>query len=250
MSSTDFARLHTPGKPLILYNIWDAGSARALAGAGAPAIATGSASLANAQGYEDGEDIPLDDVLHTVRQIRRVTDLPLSVDFEGGYAPEPEGLAVNITRLIKAGADGINFEDRIVKGEGLYPLARQVERIATLRNASDKARKSLFINARTDYFLEEANPQQHAGLIGQAIERGQAYADAGASGFFVPGLADPDLIARVCEAVGLPVNVMAFTQDTDLAQLASAGVARISFGPFPWRWVMADLVAGYKSVSA
>lgn len=250
MSETEFSRLHKPGKPLVLYNIWDAGSARALAVAGAPAIATGSASVASAQGYDDGEALPFEDLLRTVTQIRRITDLPLSVDFEGGYAVEPAGLKENIIQLIEAGADGINFEDSIVKGTGLYALDRQIERLTALRQGSETIGKSLFINARTDYFLEERDPARHGDLIDAAIERGQAYAKAGASGFFVPGLADLELVKRVCQSVDLPVNVMAFSRDTDLVALAGAGVARISFGPFPWRWAMADLAAGYEALKA
>ncbi|MBR9824709.1 MAG: isocitrate lyase/phosphoenolpyruvate mutase family protein [Alphaproteobacteria bacterium] len=246
MLDTPFARLHVPGRPLVLYNIWDAGSARALAEMAVPAIATGSASVAASQGYEDGEALPLEELLRTVRQIRRVTDLPLSVDFEGGYAEMPDGLAANFTRLMEAGAEGINFEDRIVKGEGLYALDRQLQRIEVLRSTAGEAGKAVFINARTDVFLEESDAARHVDLIEAAIERGQAYARAGADGFFVPGLVDPALIRQVCDAVDIPVNVMAFAPDTDLKELAACGVARISFGPFPWRWAMQALVEGYS----
>lgn len=248
MPESQFSRLHVPGKPLVLYNIWDAGSARVIAGKGAQALATGSWSVAAAQGYEDGETLPFDDLLRTVEQIRRVTDLPLSVDFEGGYAKRPADLPRNIKRLLDLGVSGINFEDRIVQGEGLYTIAEQSARIAALRAEADKAGVPLFINARTDLFLREPDSARHADSLEAVIARAAAYGAAGANGFFIPGTIDLSLIKAVCEAVDLPVNVMAVHPDTDLGALAASGVARISFGPFSWRWTMAALETGYERV--
>ena len=111
-----FRALHVKGDPLVLYNIWDAGGAKALAKAGAKAVATGSWSMAAAHGFEDGEDIPLDLVVQLVERIASTVELPLTVDFEGGYAAAPEQVAENVCRIIKEGAIGINFEDRIVQG--------------------------------------------------------------------------------------------------------------------------------------
>ncbi|MCV6586344.1 MAG: isocitrate lyase/phosphoenolpyruvate mutase family protein, partial [Marinibacterium sp.] len=211
MSQTDkanrFRALHTPGDPLGLYNIWDAGSARAVARSGAPAIATGSWSVAAAQGYEDGEALPLDLLLTIVRRITQSVDLPVSVDFEGGYAAAPDALAAHVVRLLEAGAIGINFEDRIVQGSGLYPMAEQVARIRAIRDAADAFGVPLFINARTDLFLGSP-PDSHAARLPDAIARAAAYADAGADGFFVPGLIDKEQIATITGATPLPVNVM------------------------------------------
>jgi|TARA_R100000049_G_C1953274_1_gene103203 2-methylisocitrate lyase-like PEP mutase family enzyme len=233
-----FVALHQPGTPLLLYNIWDAGSAQAVARAGARAIATGSMSVAGAHGYEDGEALPLEDLLATVREIVRAVDLPVTVDFEGGYARDPQALAQNARLLAETGALGCNFEDRIVAGDGLYPLDEQADRIAAV------ASSGLFVNARTDLFLARLmageNPDDPA-LVELAIERGARFAQAGAKGFFVPGLADADLIGEICREVTLPVNVMMREGVPPVAELAGLGVARVSWGPGPWRDAQARL---------
>lgn len=230
-----FAGLHRPGRPLVLVNIWDAGSAAAVAGAGAAALATGSASVAGALGYADGEAVPLPTLLSVVARIRAVSDLPLSVDFEAGYAESPEGVGANAARLAGLGAAGINLEDGIPPERGIRPPADHAGRIAAVRATTD-----LFINARTDLFLQ--NPAKaHAGLMAEALDRARAYAEAGADGFFAPGLADPALIAGLCRDCPLPVNIMAMAKAPPIAALAELGVARVSFGPFPWRDAMAGL---------
>jgi len=115
-----FAALHQKGKPVVLYNIWDAGTAKAVAEGGAKALATGSWSVAAAQGYADGQKLPMAVLIDTARAIAASTDLPLSVDFEGAYSEEPEGAAANVAKVMEAGAIGINFEDQIVGGNGLH----------------------------------------------------------------------------------------------------------------------------------
>lgn len=241
-----FADLHVKGTPLVLYNIWDAGSAKAVADAGTKAIATGSWAIAETQGYRDGEAIPLDLVLTIVGQIVASVDLPVTVDFEGGYAQEPEPLAGNITQLIGTGAVGINFEDQRIGGEGLYLIETQCERIRAIRQAADAAELDLFINARTDLFLKQKDREQHGGLMEETLERAAAFAEAGASGFFAPGLVDPELIGQLCEASALPVNVMKIAGAAPLADLAGLGVARISYGSGPYRQTMAALAGQYS----
>ncbi|MEO1688971.1 MAG: isocitrate lyase/phosphoenolpyruvate mutase family protein, partial [Pseudomonadota bacterium] len=233
MTQTDkalqFRALHRPGRPLALYNIWDAGGAATLARAGAPAVATGSWSMAAAHGYPDGERMPLELVLTLVGRIVETVDLPITVDFEGAYALAPAEAAENVRKLIAAGAVGLNIEDRIVHGEGLHPIADQAERIAAAAGAAEAEGVPLFINARTDLFLG-TDPATHAGRVDAALERAAAYASAGAAGFFVPGLTDLALIARIARASPLPVNVM-MMGDLTLAQAAEAGAARASYGP-------------------
>lgn len=238
--------LHVRGEPLVLYNIWDAGSARAVAAAGARAVATGSWSVAAAQGYDDGEAIPLDMLVFIASRIAASVDLPLTVDFEGGYAAAPDDLVATTTAILRTGAVGVNFEDRIVQGEGLYPPQEQSRRIAALRAAADAFGVPLFINARTDVFLA-SEPATHASLVESAIARCDAYAQAGADGFFVPGLVAPDLIARVCAGCALPINVMATGSTPPTSALARIGVARISHGPRPFRQAMAALTARCRS---
>jgi len=233
-----FAALHRPGDPLILYNVWDAGSAKAVAEAGAPALATGSASVAAAHGHADAESLPLDLALANAERVVRAVDIPVTIDFEGAYSSGPAEAAANVARLKGTGAVGCNFEDQVIGGEGLHPVAAQAARIRAIRDATGP---DFFINARTDIFLKAPHDRHDADMVEGALERARAYADAGASGFFVPGLADLALLERLCAASPLPVNFMAFPGAPDAAAVASAGVARISHGPFPYRAAMKGL---------
>jgi 2-methylisocitrate lyase-like PEP mutase family enzyme len=236
-----FGALHRKGDPVVLYNIWDAGTAKAVADAGAKALATGSWSVAAAHGYADGEKLPMSVLVETAKSITSVIDLPLSVDFEGAYSAEPDGAAANVAKLVEVGAVGINFEDQVVAGSGLYPIDRQAARIRAIRAMAEAKGFAFFINARTDLFLAESDLAKHAGLVDEAIERGRAYAAAGGSGFFVPGLIDPALIEKICAASPLPVNVMMRTGAPDVKTLAGLGVGRISYGPGPYRSMMDKL---------
>jgi 2-methylisocitrate lyase-like PEP mutase family enzyme len=231
-----FAELHVAGTPLLLYNAWDAGSAKAILEAGAKAIATSSWSVAAAQGYGDGEAIPIGFAEQIVGRITATVDIPVTVDFEGGYSEDDGELAANIERLLDLGAIGINFEDRIVKGSGLYSVDRQARRIAAIRKAAERKGVDLFINARTDVFFEHGDD-----AVGEALDRAKAYAAAGASGFFVPGLVNDALIGRVAEAVTLPVNVMVMDGVPSNGRLPELGVARISYGPIPYVRAMIGL---------
>ncbi|MGN6850490.1 MAG: isocitrate lyase/PEP mutase family protein [Sphingomicrobium sp.] len=234
----EFANLHVPGNPLVLFNVWDAGCADAVAKSGAKAIATGSASVAAANGFRDGEQLPLEFALQNAEWIVRAVDLSVTVDFEGGYASDPGTVEHNLSRLKAAGAVGCNFEDQVVGTDRLYSIADQAARIAAARRG---AGADFFINARTDIFLKAPREAHDEAMIDQALERARAYADAGASGFFVPLLSDLKLLERVCANSPLPVNFMAFPGCPSNAQLAATGVARISHGPFPHRALMAKL---------
>ncbi len=248
--ATAFAALHQPGDPLVLYNIWDAGGAKTIAKAGAKAVATGSWSVAAAQGYGDGEAIPLDLVLTLVSRITATVDLPVTVDFEGAYAQAPSEAAANLSRLLDAGAIGINFEDQVVGGEGLHAPEFQAERIAALRAAADAAGVPLFINARTDLFLKERERSKHEALLDEAAGRAAVYAEAGASGFFAPALVEPGLVKRLCDQVELPVNIMMLEGAPSLPELAALGVARISYGPGPYVEAMARLAERFGEATA
>lgn len=235
MTKDEFAALHVSGSPLVLFNVWDAGSAKAVADAGAKAIATGSHSVAGALGYGDGEEIPLADLLATTRQIARAIELPLTVDFEAGFAASQDGLRDNAAALHDAGAIGCNFEDQLITEPGLRRIAEQAERIAVVSEAG------LFVNARTDTFLDPMKAGQDpntAALVEAAIARGSAYKAAGAGSFFIPGLTNPDMIRDIVEAVEIPINVMRLPDMISNAELAKLGVARISYGPAPWRDAM------------
>jgi len=231
----EFGSLHVKGAPVILYNAWDAGSAKAIIGAGAKAIATSSWSVAAALGYKDGEDLPLSLAEHVIRGIATTVNVPVTVDFEGGYSDDDQKLASNITKLLELGVIGINFEDRVVKGTGLYGIDRQAKRIAAIRRAAEQRGISFFINARTDVFLG------NGGDVEEALRRAHAYAAAGASGFFIPGVIDPALIQRIVEEVTLPVNVMVMDGVPSNDKLAKLGVSRVSYGPIPYIEAMGAL---------
>jgi 2-methylisocitrate lyase-like PEP mutase family enzyme len=231
-----FAALHQPGNPVVLYNIWDVGSALAVVEAGARALATGSHPVADANGWPDGQQVPMDFVFDNARRIVGAVDVPLTVDFESAYSTDPAVGGANVARLKETGAVGCNFEDQVIGGEGVQPLDEQARRIRSIRDAVGS---DFFINARTDLFLKTQTYDD--ALVDQVIERGRAFADAGASGFFVPRLADPAQIERIVAAVPLPLNVIAFPGAPDKKVWADAGVARISHGPFPHRALMAKL---------
>jgi 2-methylisocitrate lyase-like PEP mutase family enzyme len=235
-----FAKLHVPGDPLVLFNVWDAGSAQAVAKSGASAIATGSASVSMANGFGDGQEVPLALALANAERIVEAVELPVTIDFEGGYASDRHGLAANGRRLAKTGAIGCNFEDQVVGTDRLYEIIDQVARITALREGMGG---NFFINLRTDLFLKAKAETHDVALADQAMERGKAYRDAGANGFFIPGLADLSLVERIASAVGLPVNAMHLPNGPTRAQWASAGVARVSHGPFPYL-AMQEWLAG------
>jgi 2-methylisocitrate lyase-like PEP mutase family enzyme len=241
-----FSALHVKGDPLILFNVWDAGSARAVAEAGARAIATGSWSVAAANGYPDGERIPLASLCVVMERIAASVDLPVTADFESGYARGGPALEENVAKIVEAGAVGINFEDQWIGGTAIYAIEEQEARVAAARRGGGA---SLFINARTDLFLR-SDPAQHPGHVNEAIARARAYAGAGANGFFAPGLRDPALIARVCEASPLPVNVMYHPELPPAKRLAELGVARLSYGPRPYRQMMSSLTDAAKAAFA
>lgn len=248
--SREFKRMHHQGRPLILYNVWDAGSAIALAQAGSVAIATSSWAMAAAQGFADGEQIPFEFALSLIRRIVESVELPVSVDIEGGYAESPSELEVNMTRLIEVGIVGVNFEDRIVGGAGLYATGVQGKRIEALRRAAEVTGVPIFINARSDVFFGDVPHAQHSGLVNEAVARCQVYAKAGADGYFVPGLVDQGLIRDLCGQCPLPVNVMMSGQSLSCAEIACLGVSRISFGPEPWLRQRDGLAASFQTISS
>jgi 2-methylisocitrate lyase-like PEP mutase family enzyme len=231
-----FRALHARGNPIVLFNIWDAGSAKAVAEAGAKAIATGSWSVAAAHGFPDGESIPWALALANLERIARSTDLPVTADIETGY----DDVATTVRQTIAAGAIGCNFEDGIIGAEGLRSIEDQSARLRASRAAADESLPGVFINARTDVFLR-ADPSTHSDqMVDEVIARAAAYARAGADGLFVPGLLDAKRIERICAQSSLPVNVMLRPGDAVKA-FAKLGVARVSYGPNPFRLAMAAL---------
>jgi 2-methylisocitrate lyase-like PEP mutase family enzyme len=235
-----FRALHVPGRPLVLFNAWDPGSAKAVAAGGALAIATGSWSVAAANGYADGEKFPFDLAIDNLARIANSVALPVTIDLESGYGEHPESVAESVRRAIRAGAIGCNLEDSVPGSGALRAADDQARRLAAARSAAAGLELPFFINARTDLFLGSA-PATHGALVADAIARAAAYAEAGADGFFVPGLADKELIARLVAASPLPINIMVTDATPPLKDLADLGVARVSHGPRPFLQMMKAL---------
>lgn len=236
-----FRALHKSGTPLVLFNIWDAGSAKAVALSGASAIATSSWSVAAAHGLVDGERIPLELAVANLHRIVCATELPVTVDLESGYADVGQTIGLAIT----AGAVGCNLEDSLPADGSVREIAEQCARIREARRAADAAHMPFFINARTDVFLQPGEDR-----VGEALARSRAYAAAGADGIFAPGLEDGDLISRLVEASPLPVNVMVGDRTPAVPELAARGVARVSHGPRPYLLAIRELQLAARATTA
>ena len=212
--------LHVPGSPLLLVNAWDPPSARRLAHDGHPAIATTSAGVAEALGYEDGNVTPPDLMLAAVARIAAAVDVPVTSDLEAGYGLEPLDL---VEGLLGAGAVGLNFEDSDHQGGGMVDAESQAERLAAIKQAGREAGVDVFLNARVDVFL-------HDGEVDEAVRRGRLYAQAGADCVYPIGVRGRDAIRRLVEEVGAPLNVLVMPGGLSLEELGELGVARASFG--------------------
>lgn len=217
-----FRQLHRGPEVLILPNAWDAASAAVVADAGAKAVATSSAAVAWTFGQPDGDILSVDNTVAVVTAISRVVDVPVTCDFEGGFTDDLDQLARNVTRVIEAGAVGINFED------GSRDPDLHARKIAAVRQAAEKAGVALFINARTDVYLRQLATGDAAEA--EAIKRGKLYASAGADGVFVPGAAEAGLIGRLAAAIPAPLNILAWPGAPDAVALEALGVRRLSAG--------------------
>jgi 2-methylisocitrate lyase-like PEP mutase family enzyme len=220
--------LHADGV-LILPNAWDAGSAAVIARAGAQAIATTSGGIAWSLGRPDGERLTRSEMAGRVREIVAAVTIPVTADIEGGYGAAPEDVAATVETVIAAGAAGVNLEDSRARGGPLFDPAAQAERIRAARAAAGSAGlPGLFINVRTDVFLFGIGAE--SGRLDDVLARASWYAEAGADGLFVPGLTSLPAIAELAKASPLPVNVMAGPGAPPVAELAAAGVRRVSVG--------------------
>ncbi|MFJ1759105.1 isocitrate lyase/phosphoenolpyruvate mutase family protein [Amycolatopsis sp. NPDC088138] len=212
-----FAASHRRGDPLLLPNAWDVASAVAIAGAGATAIATTSAGVAWSLGVPDGAGLGAERAAAVVARLCAAVDVPVSADIEGGY----DDVAETTTAVVRAGAVGVNLEDR--SGTGVFAEAAQAERLAAARAAAEALGIPVWLNARTDLYLTGA------GGLEEAQRRSEVFAAAGADSLFVPGLTDPAAIAELA-AGPLPVAVMVWAGAPSVAELAAAGAVRISLG--------------------
>ena len=219
--ATRFHALHADGL-LRLPNAWDAGSARLAHAAGARAIATSSAAVAWAHGWPDGDQLPVELLLQTVRAVAGATELPVTIDIEGGYSDEPARVGELVKAVLEAGAVGINIED------GSKDPALLCAKIAAARAAARAAGVDLFINARIDTWLRALAPAGQR--VGETLARAARYRAAGANGLFAPGVTDAEEIAALVAGTDMPVNVLAWTGLPDAGRLQSLGVRRFSAG--------------------
>jgi 2-methylisocitrate lyase-like PEP mutase family enzyme len=236
-----FRNLHMRGSPIVLFNAWDAGSAKAVAAGGAKAIATSSWSVAAAHGFVDGERIPFDLAMNNLRRIVSAVEVPVAVDLESGYGDSVDAVGMTIRMAIEVGAAGCNLEDSFPANGKLRKPCDQVDRIACARQVADEGNIRFFINARTDVFFQRPAEHHDNTMLEEAIERTRLYAEAGADGVFAPGLVDIDLIRRLADASRLPLNVMVVDESPSVSILAKNGVARVSYGPRPYLLAMKAL---------
>lgn len=232
-------KLHTKGDPLILFNVWDAGTAKLVEELGAKIIATSSVSVANSHGYEDGENIPFDLMLANLERMLANVDLPVTCDIEAGYGQTLSQIQENVTRVINAGAVGVNFEDQIIGTDKLLSIDDQCERIQAIATAAKSTSVPLYINARTDIFFKVAPENHGMQHIEETIERATAYARAGADCIFTPGLKDEKLIEALCKSAPVPVNIKILADGPGPQKVKELGASRISYGPLSYSHVMA-----------
>ena len=221
--ATALLQLHRHPRLLTLVNVWDAISARVVADVpGTAALATASHSIAASLGYEDGEQIPVEEMLDMCRRIVEAVEIPVSADLEGGYGDAPE----TVRRAIGIGVVGANIEDQL---KPLPEAAGQVE--AVVAAAEKEGVPDFVLNARTDVFVRTDGRDPHD-LLADAVERGRAFLDAGAAVVFVPGRLDEVEVSTLVEALGPQrLSLIAVPGALPLTRMEELGVARVSFGP-------------------
>lgn len=218
-----FFQLHHQEKAFIIANAWNVKSAQIIENNGYDAIATSSGAIAESLGYADGEKIPFNELLYLVQRITSCTNIPISVDLERGYTNDLSELNDNILKLIEVGVVGINLED--AQGEDIY-----LKKLNSIKNYLTKNNLDLFINARTDVFLQKLEAP-----LATTLKRAKLYADAGANGLFVTGVQDIEIIKEITSSTRLPVNVVAVPKLSSIEALASSGVKRISMAVFLYK---------------
>jgi 2-methylisocitrate lyase-like PEP mutase family enzyme len=230
--------LHVPGTPLVLANVWDVASARAVVAAGFPVVATSSGAVAATLGYEDQEGAPAEEMLAAAERIAKSIDVPVTVDAEAGYGLNPDDL---VDALQRAGAAGCNLEDTDHSSGRLVDPARHADRLAAVRKAAADRNYGLVINARVDVFLADRGAKPQSELVDQAVARARSYRSAGVDCVYPIFLSDQDAITAFVQAVEAPVNILALPQAPSMGRLAELGVARISYGSLIHNRSMDDL---------
>jgi 2-methylisocitrate lyase-like PEP mutase family enzyme len=238
--------LHYVGEMLVLPNVWDAASAKIVAEAGFPAVATASAAVSAMLGYPDGEGAPWQEMFAAAGRVARVVSVPVTVDAEAGYGMAPREL---VDRLLEIGAVGCNLEDTDHRAGGLADAGAHAGRLAAIRAAADDAGVPIVINARADTFLPRSGvPEQER--VAEAVRRGRLYLEAGADCIYPIGVRDERDIATLVAEVPGPINGNTQPEGPDLARLRELGVARVSYGPRFYREALASLKAAVQQLLA
>ena len=227
MSLEKFKSLHNQNQPLLIANTWDAISSKAAEKAGFQVIGTSSHAIANILGYEDGENIPFEEMFFVVEKIAKSTSLLVSADFESGYSDDPQQVAKNVEKLVDAGILGINLEDGLTNGKdrSLGDISVLTDKIKAIKSHLQSKGKDIYINARIDTYTTK-----HADAINETLKRIKAYEAAGADGFFVPLINTNEDIKAVLEATQLPLNVFMKDGLKTYEEFAALGVHRVSYG--------------------
>jgi 2-methylisocitrate lyase-like PEP mutase family enzyme len=226
--------LHRPGDPIVLVNAWDVASAKSIESAGAAAVATSSAAIAQAHGEPD-DNTAADVAFRTIRSIAGHVTVPVTADVEGGYALSGRDL---VEALLDAGAVGCNIEDTDhVAGDRLLDADQHAQYLGDVRAAATAAGVGVVINARIDTIIQHPR-RDAAATITETVRRARLYVAAGADCVYPIGLGDPAIVKELVDALGVPVNV---NPSSPLPALAAAGAARISTGAGTYRFMLADL---------
>lgn len=242
-----FQELHHRNKMFILPNAWDVGSAVIYEKNNFPAIGTTSAGFAYSLGYPDGEKIDFEYILQTVKLITERVSIPVSVDIELGYANTIDGIVENVTKIIEAGAVGINIEDGYsAPTPYLENLDIQIKKIQAISNLKEKLGIPFVINARTCVFFIKAGKEDERLSI--AIERGNAFHKSGADCVFVPGAIEECIISKLIENISAPINILATPMTSNLENLEQLGVRRLSLGSAPVRAVYSNLIESVQQI--
>lgn len=227
-----FHGLHQQGL-LVLANVADAGGARLVESLGSKAVATSSAAMAWSHGYQDGNKLPLDLLTTTIESMTRVLSVPLTVDIEGGYSDDVEHVAKVVDAIVAAGAVGINIED------GVGPTQWLVRKIEVAKQVASRHGVNLFVNARSDVYMKGSVPPERK--LEETLNRAELYANAGADGFFAPGMFSRDDIGALCRASRLPVNLLSWDGMPAIADLQQLGLRRLSAGAHVGEFVFAAM---------
>jgi 2-methylisocitrate lyase-like PEP mutase family enzyme len=237
--------LHRGPRMLVLPNAWDGGSARLVAEAGFPAVATSSVAVAESLGWADGERTPVDEVFAAIGRVTRAVGVPVTADVESGYGLAPAELAA---RLIAAGAVGCNLEDTDHRRGGLVPPEQHAARVAAVKAAGRAQGVDLVVNARVDVFVRQIGPPDER--LAHALLRARLYAEAGADCVYPILLDDEAAIGEIVREVSVPVNIMFRAGGPSLARLRELGVARVSYAGALYRGAMGSVKERLAAIGA